>query len=132
MTANLGMGAAVTEGGFRRHPRVVDGALIRGPHIAPRLKPGLGQHCAEAYRAKRLPLSECPSGQRFAEPSLQDGNTPTPGWLVPEVNRPPESRPCPIAHPARAARTPPARRRREIPGPRAAAARPRRAGARSP
>src|SRR5437667_2815586 len=108
----------------RQLRKAVDDRLIGGPHVVPRLKPGLGRHCAKAQRAKRLPLSECPSGQRFAEPSLQDGNTPTPGWLVPEVNRPPESRPCPIAHPARAARTPPARRRREIPGPRAAAARP--------
>ena len=29
-------------------------------HRAPRLKPGLGRHCAEAQRAKRLATSGCP------------------------------------------------------------------------
>src|SRR2546430_14962450 len=33
--------------------------------VVPRLKPGLGKHCAEAH---------CPSGQRCAEPTLQGGN----------------------------------------------------------
>src|SRR6266702_3369359 len=36
----------------------------------PRLKPGLGRHCAEAHAHVTL----CPLGQRRAEPTLQGGN----------------------------------------------------------
>src|SRR5437870_7989540 len=56
------------------------------------------------------------------------------GWdtRAPELSPLPESQFSPIAPPAPAARTPPARRRTETPVPRAAAARPSPAGARSP
>jgi len=40
------------------------------PERIPRLKPGLGRHCAEAHSRERV----CPLGQRRAEPTLQGGN----------------------------------------------------------
>jgi len=40
------------------------------PELIPRLKPGLGRHCAEAH----LSAGVCPLGQCSAEPTLQGGN----------------------------------------------------------
>src|SRR5438552_11177913 len=37
-------------------------------HRVPRLKPGLGRHCAEAQRAKRLATSGCPLGNAVPSP----------------------------------------------------------------
>src|SRR6266516_4385113 len=41
---------------------------MRPRELVPTLKRGLGRRCAEAH-----PTGDCPSGQRYAEPTLQGG-----------------------------------------------------------
>src|SRR5437667_1778408 len=104
--ANRGWGQYLREGASERavaRPQTpFDGWLIVGAHVVPRLKPGLGQHCAEAHGAKR----RCRAGVSF-----RMVQRPSPGFRLGRL----QPRSCQAVRPAPIARTPRAPRRRETP-----------------